>query len=459
MSALTVNLRLFYQRRGLWFWYFLIVTAGFGLTAEAWADPRAGKGLFTGWLIISLIVGMIVAGLYKDVLSKPFAFCLPGHRRTGGAIVWGAAGVVNLLGGLVFWRYPDLSEKYRCLVYFSGVGAGLICYGLGMWFTFRFVNHAALVGFLPLVIIGMTLLDLQIAIERVIVEYPLFPILAGGVVWAVGWRRLGRRTLSRTNCNAVTMGLGDVFNPKRMKKYSQLHCERQLRRSRAEGGQWLEAFFLRRMEAGCALSSGRYLWGVLYITFWNLNRGWGALATIFIMSLGLSYLPVRNYIVFMMFLFPTMGVTFATDSNLLLPGGRREQYFSTLLVVGVVTVLIVFLLGMLTTLTILLQPYMPDIPIKDESFKFLALDFRYIAVPLIVIPAIISLSIYTRNNHFLVMLMPIGLMMFLIIRPQWLVRRLEPAPIVLTIIALWAVFVLVARYHYQRRWLGQSLRT
>ena len=80
MCVLVANLKHLYQRRGLW-----LVYAGLGLIVwfaveKALSAPTEGEGLFGGLLVGSFLGGLLVAALQMETASKPFSFCLPGHR-------------------------------------------------------------------------------------------------------------------------------------------------------------------------------------------------------------------------------------------------------------------------------------------------------------------------------------------------------------------------------------------
>ncbi len=102
MSILIANLKHLYQRRGAWFAYLIILCmvpmALFGLKYDR----------YLGFLLISFWTGVFAGNMQKDVLMKPFSFCLPGHRRIPTLFIFCVGGVVNLILGCVFLMYPGL---------------------------------------------------------------------------------------------------------------------------------------------------------------------------------------------------------------------------------------------------------------------------------------------------------------------------------------------------------------
>ena len=116
MSILTINLRHLYQRRGLWLVYpmlgiFVLVSIGVPLE-----DPAAGEGRFIGLIALAFMVGMAVVVLQMEILTKPMAFCLPGHRQTVRKFVFSVGIVTNLVGALLFLFYPGRPFLWRPIV-------------------------------------------------------------------------------------------------------------------------------------------------------------------------------------------------------------------------------------------------------------------------------------------------------------------------------------------------------
>ena len=81
MSVLTVNLKHLYQRRGLWLFYVLVITFAFAGIAMLFDDTKAGEGRFVGLIVLAFVVGLLLSALPIEVMSKPFSYCLPGHRK------------------------------------------------------------------------------------------------------------------------------------------------------------------------------------------------------------------------------------------------------------------------------------------------------------------------------------------------------------------------------------------
>ena len=85
-SILAANMKHLYQRRVAWFWYLLILCQAPVILMPPFL---ARFDRYLGYLIASLLVGILAGGMQKDVLIKPFSFCLPNHRRIPRAFIFG----------------------------------------------------------------------------------------------------------------------------------------------------------------------------------------------------------------------------------------------------------------------------------------------------------------------------------------------------------------------------------
>ena len=81
MSILRANLKHLYQKN---FWSFGLVFGVFTFLTiiviiEVVTENK--QGVFYAPAILMLFVGIFIAASPIDVLTKPFSYCLPGHRK------------------------------------------------------------------------------------------------------------------------------------------------------------------------------------------------------------------------------------------------------------------------------------------------------------------------------------------------------------------------------------------
>ncbi|MHC4463656.1 MAG: hypothetical protein ACYS30_19830, partial [Planctomycetota bacterium] len=110
MSILTVNLKHLHQRRGLWLVYVCLGFFAFIGIAVSFKRPSAGQGQFIGLVVLAFVVGLLLALLPIELMSKPFSYCLPGHRKVVRKFIFSVAVVFNFLASLRFLWYPGLNS-------------------------------------------------------------------------------------------------------------------------------------------------------------------------------------------------------------------------------------------------------------------------------------------------------------------------------------------------------------
>jgi hypothetical protein len=340
MRVLLVNLKHFYQCRVLWFLYLfvtfnLLLLGGVGLRLHSFRGAGAGaEGLSFRWMgllcAVSLGVGVIVAGLQMEVISKPFSFCLPDHRIVLRKLV--------LLVGLVLSLFvlslefakdslwspaPAYLFGVSLTAYFAGVGIGLMSgYGPAVAFS------AALV-----LLLGGAMLDLKESTGFVAPTASAVVAILLGVGSAVAvWQWLGEAGLFRRRCGRPWLGLSGLWNPAAWEKYRWASLSAKASRTlppRAEG-------FLFDTMSSCRHGSvAKYVWGALYT--WSLPDGGGRSRVVSMGLLSLASGVIAWY-------FPQAGPVFVANvsvcggdvlrnppanSHLLVAGGRRERFFAT----------------------------------------------------------------------------------------------------------------------------------
>jgi len=139
-NIMTVNLKHLYQRRGLWLAYGLLGLHVFASLAIGLNKPLLGKGRFMGPVLLQFLIGLCTASWTIEIWTKPFSYCLPGHRAVPRKFVFSVAIVTSLLGSLLFLAYPGLYWWQPPLVTCSAFCAGLIVHWAAVAFTFSVSN-------------------------------------------------------------------------------------------------------------------------------------------------------------------------------------------------------------------------------------------------------------------------------------------------------------------------------
>ena len=95
MSILTVNLKHYYQWRGLWLCYLFLGLFVLSGVVDPLEHAEAGEGSYIGLAVLAFAVGFMVSSTRMEVLTKPFSYCLVGQREMVRKVIF----YVDGLGG------------------------------------------------------------------------------------------------------------------------------------------------------------------------------------------------------------------------------------------------------------------------------------------------------------------------------------------------------------------------
>lgn len=340
MQVLLANLKHFYQYRTLWFVYLFAIffigsVGGLDLVLHSVPDGMGRSSdayfarMFLAW-VIGLTGGLTAGTLQMEVVSKPFSFCLPGHRIAFRQLVFLVGLIVILIVSLFLLGEAVPSSLLRL----SLCCTGLTAYFIGVSIALAVRNAAMAIPFVPLlgVFVGY-FLSRGPSSEYVIVVCSIATIVlgAGSAIAICLW--LERTSLFRRRCGRPWLGLSALGSPFERDRYRQaVASAKPTRVDYAE----VNGFLLHAMEDCRQSSVARHIWGTLYT--WLLPGGGGrsqvmqmgllsvvsavlaalagSMGPFFIANVSIwSGLTVRNLPVF---------------SPLLVAGGRRERFFSTM---------------------------------------------------------------------------------------------------------------------------------
>jgi hypothetical protein len=289
--------------------------------------------LSTGWavaaklslILLSLCVFPVIALslnmsiLQNDLFAKPISFCLPGYRRSLRTIIFVNALPYAVFVPLVLYLFnPSVFEESglleRCLVA-SGFVIAVMAFALsgGLGFFLSRIARSVLV---------LLRLPLYILIYIVVVTAGAHPLLVWPLVIPV----------CVVYCVFVWRGLGDM---ERVKRAHRMMVEDAMDRS----GQVVdkktvlpevEALFLSRMKRYGYTHTGRYVWGGLYRAFGPIPSYWRWLFVSLLCSvLVIGYAGnVLQELIFVVLGLLAFIIHLPVTSDMLLPEGRRERYYS-----------------------------------------------------------------------------------------------------------------------------------
>ncbi|MHC4085097.1 MAG: hypothetical protein ACYSWZ_08415 [Planctomycetota bacterium] len=461
MSILTVNLKHLYQRRGLWLAYVVLGFLVFVCIAAPFKE-QVEQGRFTWLILLTFVIGLIAAMLPIEVLSKPFSYCLPGHRKIPRKYIFCLGIVFNFFGSLLFLRYPGLNSVQLLLVVCSAFFAGLISYLLGVAFAFGITNSVAFVGFLLLVIVGGGFFGLYRVLERAIVGIPFGIVLVGFLSSIVAWIWLGNEDWARKYCAVPWIGFFDVWNRDKMQRYRQVRAAAKWDKLKQHPNPWVETFFLGRMNRYDYFSANRYIWGAFYTTFGialSQISQWMAAFSFLLWVCFYGYIGFG--LVNMLFILPVLMISqmrLPVYSSMLISGGRNERYRCAMTLVITTAVLITILVTIVAALSLPLATIMPDITLQGRTFTFHAMDIRLFFIPLLMIPLIftVQLIFYRKMLYMMILFMLIMLICGLPFLPSMILYEhlssgITQIFIIGGLILCWSTFLFVSRYICMKR--------
>ena len=466
MSILAANLKHLYQRRSVWFWHVILLCQISMILLSFYSKTDR----YLGYLIVNLLTGIFAAALQKNVLSKPFSFCLPGHRHIARPLVFWIGGTVNLILGCVFLGYPGLDFPYVLLVVLAGGFVGMIVYFYGVYVGFVKIP-APSAGILGPLILCTIFFKWDMVLQNIIIHQPIVIILVSALVCVWVWRLLGRDILARKYCGELVMGILDDWNIEKLQKYRQSQADRNLTETKAKLFEKIHRFFLSKMERYVFLSRGRYIWGNIYMTFgksfgfWNMWHVLGVLATIIFLVLFFGFMgPSEHNIRMIGFLFIVPALSICSLDimpyrTMLFPAGRRDKYYSTLILSVVVTLLAGLLVLVMTGISVFLETMLPEFSFRGgPMLSYYGMDIGDFYIYLLLMPITLSLAVaFQRTKPWLIIVLVIVFMQAWIVpkivSEQNLIDVIGIGPIgVSGLVALcWIGFLVVLHYVCMKR--------
>jgi hypothetical protein len=463
MNILRANLKHLYQCRGLWFWYAILLCVTPAALMPVWSR---GNERFVGYVTLSFFGALITTGLQKELLSKPFSFCLPGHCEIPRRFIFITGGVINMLFGLVFLAHTELMFPYVLLVICSGGFMGMIFYLLGVWGMFPMKNTIALIGLLPLVIFGGGFFELHKPLEAMIIYQPVQTIIVGLLICCLTWRWLGKEGLARRYCGQMVMGIADNWNMEKFRRYREAKIVSKSAMGKTVFADRLNRFFMTRMKVSGSFTVGQYIWGHVYMV---LGRGlsstiltpWVVMVPLFLL-MGYSPVPEDGSMANFLFIIPVFGavhLNLLPYSSILLPAGRSDKYYGAIISGFVISAVATMLLAVVSSLSVPLEPILPDIVLKGYTFGYHAMNVKYCFFTLSLIPlSLIVATLFPRGAiiRTIFVMVVMYAWMFICIFGLFAEKLFESGPSIIAglIILSWGVFLMVLRHICMRRCLA-----
>lgn len=213
----------------------------------------------------------------------------------------------------------------------------------------------------------------------------------------------------------------------------------------------MDEWFLGRMDRYDYREAGRFFWGAMYSTSALAVSQWKTFL-LFVPAVTIMFGYIGQAIVFSLIMVPAifaMGRRPPVYSTMLISGGRRGRYTTTLRLT--VTDAALLCVGTLVVcgLSILFARFMPSFTIDGHSISFRAIDPRVAIVPLVFLPFASAMQLVFHRTPFLrvgALMAPVYAAIFLIFVWREQVESLvNPLSVLSLLVLSWGVFVVVLR--------------
>ena len=459
MNILQANLKHLYQRKACW-----IINIGLAATAIpaifAAFEVESKEVIFMIFPAWMYFAAIFTTPMQIEVLIKPFSWCLPGHDRVPAHFLFTAGTCMSLFWAVIFLLYPA-SILGRLLTSVSAFCLATIIYWIGVWIVFRFPNWIGALAFFPLALIAGDFLKMHNFFQDLLTNYWYCTVLLAPVVNYLAWSGLTKQGLARKYCCKLWLGTFDAWNKEKMLQFNQARQARKKQQTHSED-PLVDSFFLKRITPLGAMNTSNYIWGALY-SFYGLvlsrRKDWiKSPITLVPVICFLGYIDAGNFL----FLMPGLmvaNINLGTRSSLLISGGRKERFFSTLTLAAAIALSVTAMVTLIAAATFPLNAIMPDLTIKGESIAFHTMDLRLFVVPLIMIPITFTIAIifykHPRLMLALVMLIfVVGMQASIFAKIFAVLPEYQgPIPIAIMILTCWIIFTAVLNNICKKRCL------
>ena len=485
MSILSTNLKLYFRHRffiPLLILHFAFLSGSLYLLLKfCTIAPGTQKSpslnfIFFGFIAM-LLLGDTIAGIQRDILSKPFSFCLPDHNKIPRQIIFIIGSVVILTYSLVFAFIlrPTTLEDFANVLFVPAIL--LPFYSLTVYFSFSLQKK------LPNVLIFIFILSI-IPLKYIrpsafnLIFYYILPLSFFSLPFLVKvWKTLVDPDKKRRYICEKT-----AFRPIILTVLAKMREVEKLNRQYPKAGiknYGFETFFMLRMSQSPFLSIKRSTWGMFYESI--DGRGWikrfsseyfSASKSIILITIVSSFLicfvsivskPLTlgndgRYHASVLFIFYLcIGITSIfspVGHNLLLPIGRRERFSISIILNFGKLLLEVIWIGVILTISWGIWNFLTEFITRLQSLTYYPFDWNIVRWLCVLIPILdIGQFLFNRSNSIAVFIL---LVLINILYLHFNNVILNTSTIILIAFILCGFLLCILAYHYFRRDLLSS---
>ena len=421
----------------------------------AGTSADATRGDYIAVFVLPAWSAFLLFSLQRDLLTRPLVFCLPGHRDVLCRVSFLVGGVASLVAVLPILTYPELGGWPQVSIAWSS-----FCFGGVVFFGVAgslFLVPTAVSSFTPFVLLCVVLLEFgeaRLALQRVALFAPGGNTLALAALSVFAWRQLGSVELARRNCGRRFLALHSLWQ----RGPTEELAGRKKIESLARGGGRLRQRLLERCFARIGrqpmLSLRRHLAAVQFelagrvlpASAWSpVLRVLLALAILTLVGYApptnaAPHLPVANVLYLgscgfgLCLLSPVL-------TPILLPAGRCERFWSTLITAGAGGIVVLVLSLLIYSVFRGLSASVPELFFAGNAHPFRPADLDLAFVPVGLLPLSIILRIVCRRWLLIPEILLFGATALFIVHGGAVVMALPPVAIVAAISLCWALLI------------------
>jgi hypothetical protein len=419
MKATTANLKIFYQRPALYFWYFIILCQ-LPVLIISWISPAKMDGAWTvSYFTISMLFGMTIGSLQKDILCRPVTFCLPKHHRINHKLIFTIGVLFTIIPTAMMTKAIMLSANSFWLTTAALWAISLLGYLATVCMSYQASfssGRPSLAGGVWMVMFFSLFFGGFQKIRSIALESPLVLIIPSLALTVYFWFYFRKESHRRNLCGQSAMSMFAGWDLQRANAMQISHFAKKSK-DRGRISLWLERFFVGKIKSD-PQAKNKAAAGAVYIsldrmtTMSHITMGPMALVVLafgyFIgtdqvgagcdMGTPMSLLDVF----YIMPVFGAMMHAFPSHATLHIPAKRQDKLYASLTMGVSIVIFATAFIGLIVGVATIIAPHMPEIPFgifsKQEVMTFYAPKLSHIYIIPMLMPLGFTASVLFGHN-------------------------------------------------------------
>lgn len=468
MKAVTVNLKIFYQRPIFYLWYFIILCQVPALVISSGSD-RQDVAIFH--LIMSMLFGLLVGSMQQEIMCRPVTYCLPGQRRLSHKLTFTLCALLTLIPVAAQFKMIMATADNFLLTAVAVWLAGMSAYISSIWLSFQMGYHQkrpTMVGGLWAVLFIFIFYSRNHDIWPIFTETPLYIILPT-LAWIVfSWFYLGKESHRRNFCGKKVMTLFDKWDMHKIRAHRTARAVEKAKH-RTKISAIAEHFITGKMKT-CSKLKNKAALGFIYTSFDRMIfTSLVEMLPIALILLVFGYVfgsiiedtpHEASAMLDILYLLPVIGAMmhmFPSHPTLHIPANRKEKFYASFINGIFVVIFATVFVGAVVGLANILQPYMPKIPghifnpsPNDLLFAAPKLSHIYI-IPMLMPLGFIATILFGRRQKTLMFTAPTLFFICFILHVSQITSQINWIVIPAAFTVSWLGFIAVLRWHCMKR--------